>query len=170
VLQIFHSHNKKVSKWFANGNFTRTYYFPVLTSESTFVFKLITKITALKHNVSSTNKVKRHVNSNSFKLKRFLLELVRLAAGRDGRQLVSKTNSENRFHLIGAEILRYVDDRLRTLGWISGSVAEEESVEIFGRKVVIPRNEIYPGSAIYQTADLRRINKNNLTIPITVSS
>lgn len=114
--------------------------------------------------------MKRHVNSNSFKLKRFLLELVRLAAGRDGRQLVSKTNSENRFHLIGAEILRDVDDRLGTLGRISRSVAEEESVEIFGRKVVIPRNEIYPGSAIYQTADLRRINKNNLTIPITVSS
>ena len=79
-----------------------------------------------------------------------ILELVGLATGRNCCQLVAETDAKDGFESTRAVKFRNVLDRLCAHRWIARTVGEEQAVKLFTvQKVMVPRYEINPGSAVH---------------------
>ena len=88
----------------------------------------------------------------------YSLKLVSLASGSQGGKLVSQTDSKNGFHLFirrTEKVFGNVVNRDLAHLRVSGSVAQEKSVERLGLEIVIPRDEINARAAIHKAANLK---------------
>ena len=69
---------------------------------------------------------------------------------------MAEADAEDRLESVGPVKLGDVADGRSAHGRVSGSVADEKSVEFVAGEVVVPRHEVNPGPAFNQTPERTR--------------
>ena len=82
-----------------------------------------------------------------------VLQLIGLGACGTGQQLVAQADTHQGLHLLVAEELAYMLDRLAALLGVAGTIGQEEAVELQLVEVVIPGHADNLYASVQQAAD-----------------